>query len=158
MQRKNWKRMRPNSISHAMEVCIQHAKETKNWSVDNIADHIGLTNKWVIYKWVESGRIPANMIRPFEHACGIDFLTQYIAHSAHKLLVNIPTGRKATHHEINELSLAMNETSASLIKFHEGTASAEETIAAITAVMEDLAWHRGSVEKTTQPELDLEGD
>lgn len=158
MAARNWKRLRANSISHAMELCLAHAKEKLNRSVDNIADLMGLTNKWAIYKWVENGRIPAILIRPFEHACGIDFLTRYLAHSDHKLLIDIPTGRKAFSQETNTLSLALNETVGQLMKFHEGKADAEETIAAITAAMEDLAWHRGSVEKATQPEFEFGGE
>lgn len=160
MVKRNWKRLHPNSISHGMELCLLHGKESRNQSVDRIADHMGLENKWMIYKWVESARIPAILIRPFEHACGIDYVTRYLAHSAHKLLIDIPTGRNATPTELNELSLAMTETSAALIKFHAGQTNAAETIDMITAVMESLAWHRGAVEKHAQPELGLfdEGD
>lgn len=155
MAGKNWKRLRASSISHAMELCLAHGKEKLNRSVDNIADLMGLPNKWVIYKWIESGRIPAILIRSFEHACGIDFITRYLAHSDHKLLIDIPTGRKATHQETNELSLALNETVGLLMKFHEGKVDAEETVTALTAAMEDLAWHRGTVEKAAQPEFEF---
>jgi len=158
MPSRSWKKVHPISYRHAMELCVGHAKERLNRSIDNIADLMGLESKWMIYKWIESGRIPGILIYPFENACGIDLITHYEAHRRHKLLIDVPTGRKATHQEITQLSLAMNETSTSLIKFHEGRTSAEETIAAITGVMESLAWHRGTVEKTNQPELDLEGD
>lgn len=160
MVKRNWKRLRPTSISHGMELCLLHGKEARNQSVDRIADHMGLENKWMIYKWVESARIPAILIRPFEHACGADYVTRYLAHSAHKLLIDIPTGRAATATEINALTIAMSETSSLLLKFHQGQVSAEETLDMITEVMESLAWHRGAVEKHAQPELGLfdEGD
>ena len=153
---RSWKRLIPTSLSHAMELCLQHAKEKHNRSVDQVADLMGIPNKWNIYKWVESGRLPAVLIRPFEHACGIDFVTRYLAHSDHKLLIDIPTGRRAAHREVNDLMGAAHEAVGLLLKFHEGQANANDTIGAITGVMESLGWHRGNVEKSAQPEFEFE--
>ena len=155
MARRNWKRLHPTSLSHAMELCLEHARVALNLSVDRVADRMGLTNKWTLYKWIESGRIPAVMIRPFEVACGIDYVTRYLAHSDHKLLVEIPSGRKARARDVNELSLAANKAVGALMEFYGGSRDAEETLGALTGLMEDLAWHRGEVEKHTQPELAL---
>ena len=156
MAKRNWKRLQPTGFSHAMELSLEHGKAVHNRSVDRIADLMGLANKWVIYKWIESGRIPGILIRPFEHACGIDYLTRYLAHSDHKLVIDIPTGRKADHKHIHELQTALHDAVGLLMTFYRDQSDAEETIAAITGVMEDLAWHRGNVEKFSQPELDLE--
>lgn len=156
MPGRNWKNARPTSLSHALELCIHHARDVHNRSVDNIADLIGLTNKWRVYKWVESGAIPGNMIRPFEHACGCTFVTAWMAGSARKLLVDIPTGRRATEVELNELQQNIHAAVGSLIRFYAGDAEAAETTAALTGVMEQLAWHRENVAKGDQPELDLE--
>lgn len=158
MGRRNWKRIQPASFSHAMELCLLHAKERHNRSVDQVADLMGLANKWVIYKWVESGKLPGILIRPFEHACGIDYVTRYIAHSNHKLLIDIPTGRAVTENDIHELQSHFNDALGLLLKFRHGDQNTDETIAAITTVLQDLAWHRGNVEKSAQPELDFEED
>ena len=80
---------------------MEFAREKHNRSVDRIADLMGLANKWVLYKWLESGRMPAILIRPFEAACGIDLVTRYIGHSANKMLIEIPTGRKVTSTDLN---------------------------------------------------------
>jgi hypothetical protein len=104
-----WKKVSPTSLSHALELCLEHAREKHNRSVDQIADLIGLANKFTLYKWVESGRLPAIQVRPFEHACGCDFVTRYLAHSAGKLLVEIPIGRPATVEDLQVLTGRCND-------------------------------------------------
>jgi hypothetical protein len=94
MPGRNWKRVAPTTLSNAIELCIEFAKEKHNRSVDRIAELIGLANKYTLYKWIESGKLPAISIRPFEHACGCDFVTRYLAHSAHKLLIDIPSAAR----------------------------------------------------------------
>ena len=71
MTRRNWKRIRPHSLRYALELCKEHARERRNLSVERIAELMGLADHWALYKWFQSGRIPANLIRPFEHVCGI---------------------------------------------------------------------------------------
>jgi len=158
MKRRFDKRVRPTSLRHALELCKQYADSRFNRSVDNISDLIGLADKFRIYKWIQSGSIPANMIRPYEHACGADYVTQYLAHSDHKLLIDIPVGRNTTCSDTHALQSSFNDALGALLKFTNGSASADKTIAMITAHMEELAWHRGNVEKTQQPEFDFLGD
>lgn len=155
MAKKNWKRVYPHSLRHAMEQCVEYAKQTKNLSVDRIADLMGEESHFTLYKWLDSGRMPAIKIRPFEHACGINFVTQYLAHSDGKLLITIPTGKKAAHEDLAALSLAMHETAAQLIRFYNGEAEPAEVIGQVTGLMEDLGFHRGNIEKDKQPELEL---
>ncbi len=156
MIRRHWKTLQPTSLPHAMELCLEHARVVHNRSVDNVADLMGLTNKWVIYKWMESGRLPANMISPFQHACGIGYVTRWLAQSDRKLLIDIPTGRTATAQDIQELQAAIHEAVGQLIRFYNGKVEADQAVAAITGVMQDLAWHRHNVGKHAQPEFDLE--
>jgi len=141
-----------------MEWCLEYARAKHNRSVDNVADLIGLSNRWVIYKWLENGRLPAVLIRPFENACGMDFVTRYIGHSGHKLLIDIPNGKRATGKDINSLQASFAESVTLLLKFYEGHAESEETISALLTTMEQLAWHRGTIERQQQPELDFSGE
>ncbi|MDO5940617.1 hypothetical protein [Burkholderia cepacia] len=76
MSRRNWKRVRPMSLRHALELCKDYAKERHNLSVERIAERMGLADHWTLYKWFQSGRMPLNLVRPFESACGIDFVTR----------------------------------------------------------------------------------
>ena len=156
--RRNWKRIQPRSLRHAMELCIQFAKEKHNLSVERIAERMGLANHWNLYKWMENGRMPAVSIPAFELACGIDFVTRHLAASAHKLLIDMPTGKKADATDINELQGGMTDAIGLLIKFYQGGAEAGETIAAISSSLSEMAWHRENVRKHSEPELSLFDD
>ena len=140
-----------------MELSLEHARAKRNLSVDRVADLMGLANKWVIYKWVESGRIPAILIRPFEAACGINLVTRHLAHTDGKLIIDIPTGRKADAKQINELQASLNDAVSHLLSFLEGKINEGETVQALIAAMEDLAFHKKGVEKAKQPEFDFTG-
>lgn len=154
MTKRNWKKVRPQSLRRAMELCLEHARE-RHLSVDRVAELMGLSSKWALYKWLESGRMPAVLIRPFEHACGIDLVTQYLAYSAHKLLVDIPDGHRARDTEINDLQGSFHAAVGALIQFYQGNADASEALAEIHTVMSDLAFHRENVAKAQAPELAL---
>ena len=153
MSRRNWKKVRANSLRHAMELCLEFAREKQNLSVDRVADLMGLPSKWTLYKWLENGRIPAVLIRPFEHACGADYMTLYIAASSNRLIVDIPSGRKATNAEVNELQGSFSDAMGLLIRFYQGQSAAEDTITALNHVMGGIAWHSENVSKSQTPEL-----
>ena len=156
MSRRNWKRIQPTSLRNALELCKDHAKERHNLSVERIAESMGLTDHWTVYKWIQTGRIPANMIRPYETACGIDYVTRWLAASSGRLLIDIPTGRKADAADMQALQELLNTAVGQLLQFYGGKAEAGDTLAAIQQAMEGLAWHRGNVQKHAQPELDFE--
>lgn len=158
MIRRNWKRTQPTSLRQALELCKDHARERLNLSVEHIAERMGLTDHWTLYKWFQTGRIPANMIRPFEIACGIDFVTRWLAASAGRLLIEVPTGRAATPTDIQALQELLNTAVGQLLQFHSGKAEASAALAAIQQGMEGLAWHKGNVEKHLQPEFEFNED
>ena len=155
MTKRNWKRLQPHSLRHALELCKEHAREQRNLSVERIAELMGLTDHWTLYKYFQSGRIPANLIRPFETVCGIDFVTRWLASSAGRLLIEVPTGRDPSAQDIQILQGALNDTVGQLLRFYAGNADATDTLALIQHAMQGLAWHRGNVEKHLQPELEL---
>jgi hypothetical protein len=145
----------PTNLRHAMELCLKDARRKHNRSVERVADLMGVANHWSLYKWMESGRLPAILIRPFEHACGAHYVTEYLATSAHRLLVEIPSGRPVADGDLVVLQLGVSEAVALLARFHRGEAEAGETIGALTRVMADLAGHRENVAKSMAPELAL---
>ena len=156
MSRRDWKKLRPRSLPHAMELCLAYAKERHNRSVEQVADLMALPNKWRLYKWVENADMPSRHILGFEHACGIDYMTQYHAHSGHRLLIDIPIGRPVEAADLHKLQEMTNDAVGALIAFAAGTATADDVITATTQAMEGLAWHRANVEKHQQPELELD--
>ena len=155
MASRNWKNRQPASLRQAMEWCLAYAREQHNHSVDRVADRMGLANKWALYKWMESGRLPAILIQPFERACGIDYVTRYVAYSAHKLLIDIPAGKPANSGDINALQGSFAEAISLLLQFYGGKATADETVSALTSVMTGLGSHRENVRMHGDPELAL---
>ncbi|WP_328184679.1 hypothetical protein [Marinobacter sp. OP 3.4] len=159
MRRRNWKRANPTSLRHAMELCLDYGREKRNLSVERVADLMGIPSKWTLYKYLENGRMPATLIRPFEHACGATFVTQYIGASAQKLLIDIPTGQAADQDDLLTLQTVLNDTVSLLAQFYKGNLESEEVMGGLTAAMGQLAGHRCNVEKAAAPELALfEGD
>lgn len=155
MAKVNWKRAAPRSLRHGMELCLDYAKEKQNLSVERVADRMGLASRYTLYKWMENGRLPAVLIRPFELACGQSFVTQYIATSAYKLLVDIPSGKPAIDTDLLALQTGFNEAVNVLAKFYQGQADATEALGELTLHLEQVAQHRMRVEKAVAPELGL---
>ncbi len=156
MMKGVWKHKRGNSVSDSMHLCARYAEKNHNLSVPRIAELMGMDSYNTLYKWMGSGNMPASKIRSFENACQCNYVTRYIAQSASLLVLDMPTGRKATHLELNELSVHAHSVIGQLISFFgssESTEDERELSQAITTLIEDLAHQRGNVEKHHQPEL-----
>lgn len=158
MAARNWKRFQPHSLPEAMEACLDFAREKHNLSLEQIADLMSLPSKWGLYKWVEKGNMPLIRLRAFEAACRCNFVSRWYAHSSHKLLIDIPTGKPAHAADINDLQALLTTAVGELLHFAAGKAAAPATLAAIRAAMEGLAWHHGNVAKHDQPEFDFGGE
>lgn len=157
MTRRRWKNLRPTSLRHALELCKDYARENHNKGVERIADQMGLADHWALYKWLQSGRMPANLIRPYEQACGCDYVTRWIAASAGRLTIDMPTGRHCTAQDMQALQELLTAATGQLLDFYAKHCDANETLASIQAAMEALAWHQGNVKQSQQPQLELEG-
>lgn len=155
MKRRNWKALQPSSLRHAFELCKDHARERLNKSVEGIAEDMGLADHWVLYKYLQKGSMPANLIRPYELACGIDFVTRYLAASNGRLLVQIATGRKLTHTDIADLHEHFATALKLLTDYYAKPGDPTATLAALTTHMEHVAWHRQNVAQHINPQLEL---
>lgn len=153
--KRNWKRVQAGSLQQAMELSIEHAREVMHRKVEAVAELMGLENHWNIYKWVQSGSMPTRYIRAFEHACGINLVTRWLAASEGCLIINAPAGRNASAADMHALQEVLNAASGQLLQFYQGKASAADALAAIQQGMEGLAWHKGNVEKHAQPEFEF---
>lgn len=156
MTSRTWKHP-PQSLQEAMEACLEHALKKHRRSLDHVAADMGLPNKWNLYKWVESGRMPAVLIRPFEAACRADCVTRFLAHAAHRLIIDIPTGKLPAASDLPAVQAATHDALGALIGFASGKVAATEVMDSVTAAMEQLAWHRENAARAAQPELELEG-
>lgn len=155
MKRRNWKSAQPASIRQALEWSLEYARERHNLSVERVAERMGQANHWALYKWVSEGRMPAVMLPAFEHVCGINLVSRWLAATSGKLLVDMPTGRSCTAQDMQELQAVLTTTTGALLAFYHGSAEAETTLATVQAGLEALAWHRGNVRQHAHPQLEL---
>ncbi|MBK6742494.1 MAG: hypothetical protein IPG66_05750 [Hydrogenophilales bacterium] len=110
------------------------------------------------YGWEREGSLPGRKILSFEHACGCDFVTRYLAHASGKLLIDIPIGRMPEGEDIKRLQAVLNDAVGALLGFAHGQMDTDQVGAEINAALEGLAWHRENVIKERQPELELTHD
>ena len=155
MTRRNWKALQPSSLRHAFELCKDHARERLNKSVEGIAEDMGLADHWVLYKYLQKGSMPANLIKPYELACGINYVTRWQASSGGCLLVQIATGRKLAHADIVELHEHFAMALKLLTEYYAKPGDPSAALAALTTHMEHVAWHRQNVAQHINPQLEL---
>jgi len=155
VRRRNWKNAQPGSLRQATEWCMEYAREKYNLSPERIAERMGLASHWVLYKWASEGRLPALQIVSFEHVCGINLISRWLAAAGGKLLIDIPTGRTAKATDMQQLQSLLHEATGALLAFYAGKQDAVETLAAIQGGLEGLAWHRGNVVQHDNPQLEL---
>lgn len=157
MSRQNWKTVRPLDLQSAMEWCVKFAKAKHNRSVDGIADLMGV-NKWTLYKWMAEADMPARLIKTFEHACGIDYVSRWLVESSGKLVVAVPTGKKCGADDIQTLQAAYHTTVGEVMKFYQELTDVDDALAALATALEHTSWHKGNIEKYRQPELPFDED
>lgn len=156
MSRRNWKRVRPNSLMEALRLCKEFAQQRRNLSVERIADRMGATHD-SLYKWLATGRMPAILVPAYEHACGCTFASEWLATCAGKLVVDMPTGRKGATEDL----LAVNSGCAAALQlltaFYADPAAAdtEATLAALRGHLEQVAYHHHNVARYAAPELEF---
>jgi hypothetical protein len=158
VRRRNWKHAQPSCLRQALEWSIEFARERHNLSVERIAERMGLDSHWTLYKWVNNGRIPAVMIPTFEHVCGINLVSRWLASTAGKLLIDLPTGRNCSSQDVQLLQSVLHDATGALLAFYAGkTDDIDQTLAALQVGLEVLAWHRGNVSQHQHPQFDLGG-
>ena len=155
MTRRNWKTIQPTGLRHAFELCKDHARERLNKSVEGIAEDMGLADHWVLYKYLQKGSMPANLIKPYELACGVDYVTRWMAASNGRLLVQVATGRKLNPTDVAELHEHFAKALQLMTEFYAKPGDPAETLAALTTHMEHVAWHRQNVAQHANPQLEL---
>ena len=156
-KRRNWKRLHPHSLREAFRLCKEHGRERKNLSVERIAELMDASPD-ALYKWLSNASMPSGKIAAYEHICGIHYVSEYLAASANRVVIEIPTGRKASALDLSELQAVMSEAMSHLIRYYQGEAEQEQTENELTLVLKGVAWHRENIHKGVQPEFNLEND
>lgn len=156
MSRRNWKNVRATSLVHALRLCKEFAQDRRNLSVERIADLMGASHD-MLYKWLGTGRMPANLLPAYEHACGCHYVTDWFAATANRLVVPMPTGRSAAQDDL----LAVNSSCAAaltlLTTFYANPAQADAaaTLQALRTHLEQVAYHHHNVTRCVEPELEF---
>jgi len=150
------KRQRANSLVHAMRLCKEHAQVKRHLSVERIADHMGATHD-SLYKWLATGRMPAILIPAYELACGCHYVSEWLAATADRLVVGMPTGRKAGGTELLDMNSSCAAALQLLTQFYAApqAADTEATLAALRLHLEQVAYHHHNVAAYAMPELEF---
>lgn len=150
-----WKRLQPSNLRESSRYCKEYARTFKRLTVPAIAELMGITED-TLYKWLSTGNMPATMIPVYENVCGIDYITQYLALRSHKLLIDIPIGKKAQPIEISELQSVVAKGMSMLIECYKEGGDVIKTAEALTQIMGGVAFHRENIQR--ELELDLFGE
>ncbi len=157
MSKPNWRNVRPLNLKDAMDWCVRYAKAHHNRSVEGIADIMGV-NYWTLYKWIGEADLPLRLLKSFENACGIDYVSRWLCESNGKLVIDVPRGKKCGTGDIQQLQGAYHTAVGELMKFYQEHTSIDEALAALQAALVQTSWHKGNVEKYRQPELPFDED
>lgn len=156
MRNRRWKSVRPTSLSEAVELCHEFAAE-KRRPIKVLADLMGVDPK-TMYRWLAETSMPLNRVRQFETFCGISCISEYLCLAGgDKVVIDIPAGKKAGVADLSELQCTFAEAVALLARFYQDGSALEETVAALTSTLSQIAYQRSNVSKSNSPELDLFG-
>ena len=155
MAKRNWKKHRSTSLTSAIRDCKDFALDVHGRSVAHLADLSGQTED-SIYKWMSSGRLPAIVIKPYELACGCSFITDFLAASGDRLVIDMPKGRTPSTTDLVEMHTTFSQAFQLLSDFYSGKADAEQTQAAIKLHLEQFAWHHRNVGIHANPQLEFD--
>jgi hypothetical protein len=156
MTKRNWRTVNPRTLREAIELCKDYALEKHRRSVERIAELAGEESQWTVYGWLRDGSIPGKKIHAYQHACGCDFITRWLAHSSGMLLIPMPHGRHVEVDDVHRLQSTLNDAVSALLGFASGQLDDDQVGAQLTAAMEALAWHRENAQRSYQPELELD--
>ncbi|BEU96591.1 hypothetical protein ACDW_22960 [Acidovorax sp. DW039] len=141
---------------HALRLCKEEAQSKRHLSVERIADRMGVTHD-SLYKWLATGRMPGILLPAYELACGCHYASEWLAASSGRLVVPMPTGRKAEGSELLDMNSSCAAALQLLTTFYATPqkADAEATLAALRQHLEQVAFHHHNVAQYATPELEF---
>lgn len=157
MSRRNWKRWQPATLRDALKGCKDYAQERHNLSVERIAERMGLEDHWALYKWIANGRMPAVLLPAYQHACGINLVTRWLAAGGNQLLIDMPIGKAADQGDLVQLGTGFQQALQLLSDFYRagGSADAAPVLEALRTHLQAVSHHHANVAGFAQPELEL---
>lgn len=145
----------PTSLANAFELDKAHALVKHRRNIERLAELMTIKPA-TLYKYLEQDGMPVGHLIAWQHLTGSDAVVRYLAASAHKVVIDIPTGRKTDADDVHVLQATLNGAVGALLDFMKGELDRDTCMAKLGTGLESLAWHRENVRKNDQPELDLD--
>ena len=158
MVTRNWKRFRASNLREAMRACKDFALERKKLSVARIAELMGDVTADTLYGWLSKGRMPVSLVRSFEHVCGANFVTEWLAASAGCLVIAMPKGQKAHAAELHQITEDCSKAVSQLAAFYADPSKVDtaELMELLQRHLEQVAFQHHNVGQYIAPELEFE--
>lgn len=156
LRKRRWKSVRASSLSEATELCLEYATEHGR-PAKVLADLMGVEIK-TLYRWQAETSMPLNRVRQYETFCGVSFISEYLCIAqGDKVVVAIPAGKKSDVTDLADLQGNFSEAITLLARFYRSGEALENTVAALSKTLSQLAYQRSNVIKVAEPELGLFG-
>ena len=157
MTRRNWKRFRANNLRDALRACKDYAQERRNLSVARIAELMGDVTEDTLYGWLSKGRMPAVLIPTFEHVCGANFVTDWLAASAGRMVIAMPKGHKVSEAELLQINADCTAAMSQLAAFYADPSKVDtaELMELLQRHLEQVAFQHHNVGQYIAPELEF---
>jgi len=131
-------------VKTAIDECKTHAKINHYRTVSDIAEIMNV-DTWVLFKWLEKSRIPAEEIPAFEKACGCNALTKCIAEIAGLLTIPAQTGCFAVVKNSADVHLHVANAMFEALKSEGDVIHSKDAVKSISQAIESLAWLRHQI-------------
>ena len=126
------------AVQVAIQACIAHAKQELYRDIGDVAALMGV-NQWVLYKWVQAGKLPAVHIPAFECACGANHLSKCLAAACGLLTIKAPPAAGYTQVDWTlaqwEVAKAMADAAGAAVD----PGKTKQALKAVNAAMDALA-------------------
>lgn len=157
MATRNWKRFRASNLREAMRACKDFALERKKLSVARIAELMGDVTEDTLYGWLSKGRMPAVLIPTFEHVCGANFVTDWLAASAGRMVIAMPKGHKVSEAELLQINADCTAAMSQLAAFYADPSKVDtaELMELLQRHLEQVAFQHHNVGQYIAPELEF---
>ena len=140
---------RTSAIQVALRNCLNTVKKTHYLGINDVADVMKVSRD-VLYKWVQTGRIPACHIADFEDACSDTSLSRTLAAAQGYLLVPNAPGVTVQHSGVvHTHSLVATAMLAATVALNESERS-EQAVRAISQAIDGLAALRHAFAETAR--------
>lgn len=144
----------PGTLDEAIERQVEAAARL-GLVPKKMADLMGVEVK-TYYRWLAESSMPLNRVRQFEAFCKASHISEYLCTAqGSQVVVSIPMGKKAAVADMADVQINAANAIALLARFYQDKDGLAETVAALTTVLSQVAYHRENVMKTGEPELEL---